>query len=107
MNTDSGYFVLANRISAVRQAHAGHIPIARHVRVLLASDGFSRTVDVFGHYRGWQGLLTALRDQPITSIATDDANDEPAAPKQHLQLTPLLPFDTPRWLTRRAVLFHG
>lgn len=67
MNVETGYWVLSSSVSAVRRAEQGDLPISGEARILLMSDGFSRTVDVFRLYRGWRGLLGTLRREPLSA----------------------------------------
>lgn len=56
VNRPGGYWVFNADPDACYRAKTGAIEGARGVRVLLATDGFTRLVDVFG-YATWEGLL--------------------------------------------------
>jgi hypothetical protein len=67
MNAQPGYWILANRASAARHAVAGSKAIDSGAEVLVMSDGFTRVVDTFGLYRGWNGLLARARKGSLES----------------------------------------
>jgi hypothetical protein len=81
MNVESGYWILSNRVSAVRRAESGTLRISPGARALLTSDGFSRVVDLFHLYRGWRGLLAMLRQESLTSILSELRRAELADPE--------------------------
>jgi hypothetical protein len=67
MNAESGYWILSNSLKAVGHAEQGKVRAGTGSKVLLMSDGFSRSVDVFHLYRGWRGLLAAAQREPLAA----------------------------------------
>lgn len=61
MNRENGYWVLADNVEAADHAIAGRLSIDECQRVLLASDGFSRAIDLFPVEADWALLLSGER----------------------------------------------
>ncbi len=66
MNVESGYWILSNSVAAVRRAEQGTLRFSNGSRVMLASDGFTRVIDVLHLYRGWRGLFTEAQREPLS-----------------------------------------
>jgi hypothetical protein len=81
MNVESGYWILSNSVAAVRRAEHGTVRIPEETRLLLASDGFSRVIDIFHLYRGWRGLFAAVRREPLSTPLSKLRSAEAADPE--------------------------
>lgn len=69
MNRPDGYWIFNGDPEAIKHARTGVITLGRSGQFLLATDGFSRLVDLFHHFASWDELLNALRENSLEDLA--------------------------------------
>jgi hypothetical protein len=68
MNTPGGYWIFNGDPKAVEHARTGIIPLGKGGKLLLATDGFSRLVDLFEYFATWGDLLYALQKSSLQEL---------------------------------------
>lgn len=69
MNRENGYWVLADEVAAAGHSVVGRLSTEECEHVVLASDGFSRAVDLFPVEPDWSLLLSGERS--LASVLTE------------------------------------
>jgi hypothetical protein len=106
MNVQPGYWILTNRARAARHAVAGSLRLGKSAEVLVASDGFTRAVDIFRLHHGWSGLLSTVRDQAMTGTIAQLRSAERRDP-QCRKFPRLSPADDATALYLRVAVSSG